>query len=57
MREFCEKALRLIDPELSQCGGQKEQSDYEILRWFRLLAAEDKKGKTGDKPAKIKSFT
>jgi hypothetical protein len=43
------KALRLIDPKLRKCRRQNEQSDYEILRWFRLLATKDKKSKAASK--------
>jgi hypothetical protein len=43
------KALRLIDPKLRKCRRQNEQSDYEILRRFRLLATKDKKSKAASK--------
>jgi len=43
------KALRLIDPKLRKCRRQNEQSNYKVLRWFRLLATKNKKSKAASK--------
>ena len=45
------KCFRLIDPELNERGGEKEQSNDEILRRLGLLPAENKKGQTSDESA------
>jgi hypothetical protein len=37
------EALGLIDPQLSDRGGQDQQRNNEILGRLRLLAAKDKK--------------
>ncbi len=50
------KGLRLIDPELRERGREKQQSDDEVLGRLWLLAAEDKKGETGDESGEDQRF-
>ena len=46
------KALGLVDPELSNRGGQNQQRNDKILGWLRLLAAKDEKRQSTSKHRK-----